>query len=63
MAMVNSNQLITITFPGAETLAFWGWIDEFTPNAHVEGEQPTAELTIQPSNQNSSGVETAPVLA
>lgn len=61
VAMANSNQLITITFADDSTLAFWGWIDEFTPNRIVEGEQPTAELTIIPSNQNDSGTEVAPV--
>lgn len=61
VAMVGVNQLITITFPDDSTLAFWGWLDEFTPNANVEGEQPTAQVTIQPSNQNSSKVEVAPV--
>lgn len=59
-AMINVNQQITITFPDSSTLLFWGWIDEFTPNANVEGEQPTAEITIIPSNQNASGAETAP---
>ena len=59
--MVNVNQLITITFPDSSTLAFWGWIDEFSPGALSEGEQPTADVTIIPSNQNGSGVETAPV--
>lgn len=61
ISMVNVNQLITITFPDDATLAFWGWIDEFTPNALVEGEQPSASVKIIPSNQNASGVETAPV--
>ncbi len=61
IAMVNTNQQITITFADDSTLVFWGWIDEFTPGAAVEGEQPTAELTIIPSNQNASGTETAPV--
>ena len=63
VSMVNQNQLITVTFPDSSTLAFWGWLDEFTPNRLVEGEQPTAEVTIIPSNQNASGVETAPVYA
>lgn len=63
VAMAGVNQSIVITFPGAETLTFWGWIDEFTPNAHVEGEQPTAEITIQPSNMDGSLNEIAPVLA
>ena len=53
VAMINDNQLITITFPDTSTLAFWGWIDEFTPNANVEGEQPTANITIIPSNQDA----------
>ena len=53
VAMVNDNQLITITFPDDSTLAFWGWIDEFTPNASVEGTQPTANITIIPSNMDA----------
>ena len=61
IAALNVNQLITITFPDSSTLEFWGWLDKFTPNAHVEGEQPTASCTIVPSNQNASKVETAPV--
>lgn len=62
-SVLNTNQLITVTFPDLSTLQFWGWLDKFTPNAHVEGEQPTAECTIIPSNQNASGIETAPVYA
>jgi len=63
VAMVNDNQLITITFPDDSTLAFWGWIDEFTPNANIEGEQPTANITIIPSNQDAddNNAEVAPV--
>lgn len=60
IAMINVNQLITITFPDASTLAFWGEIDSFVPNNHVEGEQPTAAITIVPSNVNDSDEETAP---
>lgn len=59
--LINVNTLITITWPDGETLAFWGWVDMFSPNAVVEGEQPEADVTIIPSNQNDSGVETAPV--
>lgn len=61
IALCNVNTLITVTFPDGATVAFWGWLNTFTPNEHVEGEQPTAEITIIPSNQNASGVETAPV--
>ena len=58
--MINENQLITITFPDGATLAFWGWLDTFTPNANVEGEQPTAACVIIPSNQSTSYSEIAP---
>ena len=61
VAMVNVNQEITITFPDNSTLVFWGWIDEFTPGANVEGEQPTADVTIIPSNQDAAGAEIATV--
>lgn len=63
VAQAGVNQSIVITFPDDSTLTFWGWIDEFTPSAAEEGEQPTAEITIIPSNQNASGAETAPLYA
>jgi len=63
VAMLNDNQLITVQFADGSTLAFWGWLDEFTPAPAKEGEQPTADITIIPSNQDDSGVETAPVYA
>ena len=61
IALVNINNLITVTFPDGDTLAFWGWLNTFTPGENQEGEQPTAEIEIIPSNQNASQVETAPV--
>jgi hypothetical protein len=62
-AQVNVAQRITITFPDGATLTFWGYLDEFAPGANVEGEQPTATVTIQPTNRDSSGNEAAPVYA
>lgn len=60
-SMINVNQLITYTFSDGSSVAFWGWLDEFVPGTIKPGEQPTADVKIQPSNQNGSGVETAPV--
>lgn len=60
-AIINVNQLITVTFADSTTLQFWGWLDEFTPGESAEGSQPTATVKIICSNQNDSGVETAPV--
>jgi hypothetical protein len=62
VSCVGVNQLLTITFPDASTIAFWGWLDTFTPNENTEGEQPTAACTIIPSNHDDSDVEVAPVL-
>lgn len=60
-AQIGINQLITITFPDLSTLVFWGWLEEFTIGAMVEGEQPTATITINPGNIDGDGVEVAPV--
>ena len=57
---VGVNQPIFVTFPDGSTVSFWGWIEEFTPGAHTEGEQPTASLTVQPSLRNNAGAEVAP---
>ena len=59
-AQVGVNQPIIVTFPDNSTVSIWGWIDEFAPGTNVEGEQPTATLTIQPSNRNDDGDEVAP---
>jgi hypothetical protein len=63
VAMLQTNQLITVTFPDGSTIVFWGWLDTFVPDALVEGERPTASLTIIPSNLDASNAETAPVFA
>lgn len=57
---VGVNQEVTITFPDGATLTFWGWVEDFTPAAFTEGEQPTAALSIQPSNHDADGEEVAP---
>lgn len=58
--LLGKNGEITIEFPDGSELDFYGWVDDFQPNALVEGEQPTAEVTIIPSNQNQSGAEVGP---
>ena len=58
--MIQKNQQITVTFPDGAELAFWGWLESFVPDAHTEGEQPTAQVTIIPSNMDDSLDEAAP---
>jgi len=60
LAMIKDNQLITITWPDTATLAFYGWLDKFIPGEVAEGAQPTAVITIVPSNQDENGDEIAP---
>lgn len=60
-AQVGLNQQITLTLPDGSTMVFWGWLDEFQPGANTEGEQPTASITVQPSNHDNEGNEVAPV--
>lgn len=62
LAMLNINTQITVTLPDGATYVFWGWLNEFTPGAAVEGEQPTATCSIEPSNTDTTGAEVAPVL-
>jgi hypothetical protein len=63
MPQLGVNQPITVTFPDGSTIEFWGWLDEFTPGAHTEGEQPTASVVFVPSLRNGAGAEVAPVYA
>ena len=58
---IGVNQLITVTFPDGSTIAFYGWIEEFTPSSHKEGEQPTAKLTVQTGMRDPNGDEVAPL--
>lgn len=59
-AMINVNQEITVTFPDGSSVVFWGWLRTFTPNSNTEGDQPTANCGITPSNQDNNGVEVGP---
>jgi len=62
---VGVNLLITLTFADTTTLAFYGYVDSFSPGEITEGELPTADVTIVVTNQSGTaaapGSETAPV--
>ncbi len=61
--MLQQNQLITLTFPHDETLQVWGFLDDFTPGSHSEGQRPTASVTIILSNHDNDYNEVEPVYA
>jgi hypothetical protein len=64
IAMINVNQLITVTFPDAATVVFYGALTTFEPSStsQEDDEQPTADCTISPTLQDATGAETAPVI-
>jgi hypothetical protein len=63
VSAVNDNVAITFAFPGAAfgSVVVYGYLKSFIPNEYVEGEQATAECVLVITNENGSGVETAPV--
>lgn len=60
MAQINVKQRLTLSFPDGSVLIVWGWINEFTPGAMTEADQPTATVSFECSNTNNNGVEVAP---
>lgn len=61
--LINRETTITVRFPDGSTLAFYGFLKGFEANDLSEGEQPTATVTIVPTNFDpTNDVEAAPVL-
>jgi hypothetical protein len=52
--LMQRNGNITITFPDASSVVFYGWIEKFTPPDHQEGENPLAEIIVEISNHTGS---------
>lgn len=62
LAVINTETTITVTFPDGSTLAFFGYVRTFAPSEVVEGGQPEATITVQPTNQDTTGAEQAAVM-
>ena len=61
LALVNVEGAITILFPDDATLDFFGFLQKFEPEALKEGEQPTANITVVPTNTDpTDGSEAVP---
>ena len=61
LSIIQINKWLVVNFADGSRLGFWGWLDEFTPNEVSEGEQPDADVTFEPSNQDADGEEAEPV--
>ena len=64
IAIINVETTITVTFADGSTLAFFGYLRVFAPGECVEGSQPDATITIQPTNRDAVTpfAEEAPVM-
>jgi hypothetical protein len=62
ISAINVNDEITVRFPDGTTWAFWGYLRTFEPQEISEGEQPTANCSFMPTNQDNLGVERDPVV-
>lgn len=61
-ALINVPTTVTITFPDAATLCFYGYLRSFEPGDNSEGENPEATITVQPTNIDPNDFsEAAPV--
>ncbi len=61
LAIINRIGTVFVTFPDGSILEFQGWLDKFMPNGVKEGEPPTAQVTVCPSNQTAAFVESFPI--
>jgi hypothetical protein len=63
LALVNQDDTITVTFLDGSTVAFYGYLKSFTPDAATEGEQPEATVVVVPTNWDATNsVEAGPTV-
>lgn len=63
LTLLGTETTVTVTFPDGSTLAFFGFLRSFEPDALTEGAQPEATITVTPTNADPvTGAEEAPVL-
>jgi hypothetical protein len=63
LALCNVEGSITCIFPDGSTYSFFGFLRVFDPDDNAEGTQPTATITITPTNVDPvTGAEAGPVL-
>jgi len=61
-AILGVNMVITYTTNDGSTKAIYGFLKEFTPQSHTEGEFPTANYVIVHTNVDLAFAEQAPVV-
>ena len=59
-APINTNQLVTLTYPDGAKHEFWGALTGLGSGTIVEGDAVRGEATVAITNLNGSDVETGP---
>lgn len=64
VSLINDeDNTVTTHFPNGDSLAYYGFLQNFEPDELVEGEMPEASFTITPTNYDvNAGTEESPVL-
>lgn len=63
VAVIGEETTWTVEFCDGSTIAFYGFLKSFTPEAMEEGTMPMAALVIVPTNVDSAGAEAGPTIA
>lgn len=62
ISLINTNTTVTVHFPDTSSLAFFGYLQSFSPSSIEEGSDPEATVTIVATNIDpASGEEEGPV--
>lgn len=62
LALINVEGAISVHFADGSTLSFFGYLQKFELKECKEGDQPTADITVVPTNYDPvAGVEEPPV--
>ncbi|MFA5376328.1 MAG: hypothetical protein WC455_11340 [Dehalococcoidia bacterium] len=62
VAIIGDETTITVEFADGTTIAFYGFLKSFTPEAMEEGTMPMAAIVIVPTNVDSTGAEQGPTV-
>ena len=63
LAVINEPTTITVTFPDGSTVAFYGYLQAFQPDAMEEGKQPEADVNIVCTNyDHTAHTEAGPTI-
>jgi hypothetical protein len=60
--LINVEDTVTARLPDGTTIAAYGYLKNFLPQEHVDGEMPEANFEIVITNTDSAGNEELPVI-